>query len=315
MRRTTLLTRLRGRCCAPPRPRSRQGGGGSVPPARSSWPVPTGVVEPGRCRRAATGSPSQETGDLTCDHARADAPRDPRPSPGGTLPDGWRVDAGDARASPREDGSDAFSARRCVASRLRRRRLPDLGRHPELGADLAADHLHGRCSSSWSGGRCATCRGPSRSRSSPSPRGSVSWDDVAGVRRGQGRAARGRRVPARPRSASASSARRCRKGILLHGPPGTGKTLLAKAVAHESGANFFTQSAASFVEMFAGLGAARIRRLFRQARKARARRSSSSTSSTRSAPRAASTSRARRTRRSTSCWSRWTASTTAATWS
>ncbi len=58
------------------------------------------------------------------------------------------------------------------------------------------------------------------------------------------------------------------KGILLHGPPGTGKTLLAKAVAHESGAQFFSQSAASFVEMFAGLGAARIRRLFREAAKA-----------------------------------------------
>src|SRR5256714_2856661 len=57
------------------------------------------------------------------------------------------------------------------------------------------------------------------------------------------------------------------KGILLHGPPGTGKTLLAKAVAHESGAKFYSQSAASFVEMFAGLGAARIRRLFRIARK------------------------------------------------
>ncbi|MDQ3720022.1 MAG: AAA family ATPase, partial [Actinomycetota bacterium] len=58
------------------------------------------------------------------------------------------------------------------------------------------------------------------------------------------------------------------KGILLHGPPGTGKTLLAKAVAKESGAEFFAQSASSFVEMFAGLGAARIRRLFKEARKA-----------------------------------------------
>src|SRR6059058_228569 len=57
------------------------------------------------------------------------------------------------------------------------------------------------------------------------------------------------------------------KGLLLYGPPGTGKTLLAKAVAHESGANFFSASASSFVEMFAGLGAARIRKLFVEARK------------------------------------------------
>ena len=57
------------------------------------------------------------------------------------------------------------------------------------------------------------------------------------------------------------------KGILLHGPPGTGKTMLAKAVANESGAHFFSQSASSFVEMFAGLGAARIRNLFKVAQK------------------------------------------------
>ena len=97
------------------------------------------------------------------------------------------------------------------------------------------------------------------------------------------------------------------KGVLLHGPPGTGKTLLAKAVAHESGAHFFSQSASSFVEMFAGLGAARIRRLFREARKA-SPRSSSSTSSTPSARAAARTTTPSASRRSTSCWSRWTAS-------
>lgn len=56
-------------------------------------------------------------------------------------------------------------------------------------------------------------------------------------------------------------------GVLLHGPPGTGKTLLAKAVARASGARFYSASASSFVEMFAGLGAARIRRLFAEARK------------------------------------------------
>ena|SRR5579859_2001410 len=57
------------------------------------------------------------------------------------------------------------------------------------------------------------------------------------------------------------------KGLLLYGPPGTGKTLLARAVAHESGAQFYSASASSFVEMFAGLGAARIRKLFNEARK------------------------------------------------
>src|SRR6478672_12694390 len=57
------------------------------------------------------------------------------------------------------------------------------------------------------------------------------------------------------------------KGLLLYGPPGTGKTLLAKAVAHESGAHFYSQSASAFVEMFAGLGASRIRKLFAAARK------------------------------------------------
>src|SRR5437762_6314842 len=57
------------------------------------------------------------------------------------------------------------------------------------------------------------------------------------------------------------------KGLLLYGPPGTGKTLLAKAVANESGAHFYSASASSFVEMFAGLGAARIRKLFVEARK------------------------------------------------
>src|SRR5213596_2781228 len=57
------------------------------------------------------------------------------------------------------------------------------------------------------------------------------------------------------------------KGILLYGPPGTGKTLLAKAIASEAGAKFYAQSASAFVEMFAGLGAARIRKLFEEARK------------------------------------------------
>jgi cell division protease FtsH len=57
------------------------------------------------------------------------------------------------------------------------------------------------------------------------------------------------------------------KGILLVGPPGTGKTLLSKAVAGESGVPFFSMSGSEFVEMFVGLGAARVRDLFEQAQK------------------------------------------------
>ena len=56
------------------------------------------------------------------------------------------------------------------------------------------------------------------------------------------------------------------KGALLVGPPGTGKTLLAKAVAGEAHVPFFSLSGSDFVEMFVGVGASRVRDLFKQAK-------------------------------------------------
>jgi cell division protease FtsH len=94
----------------------------------------------------------------------------------------------------------------------------------------------------------------------------VTWDDVAGVEEVRAELMEVVDFLRDPKRFQRLGAK-VPKGLLLYGPPGTGKTLLAKAVAHESGANFFSASASSFVEMFAGLGAARIRKLFAEARK------------------------------------------------
>ncbi len=100
----------------------------------------------------------------------------------------------------------------------------------------------------------------------PSSNQSVAWKDIAGADEAKAELQEIVEFLRDPKQFEKLGAK-VPKGILLHGPPGTGKTLLAKAVAHESGAQFFAQSAAAFVEMFAGLGAARIRRLFAIARK------------------------------------------------
>jgi cell division protease FtsH len=100
----------------------------------------------------------------------------------------------------------------------------------------------------------------------PSSSSSVRWSDVAGVDEAAAELQEVVDFLTDPRRFSRLGAR-VPKGILLYGPPGTGKTLLAKAVAHASGATFYSQSASAFVEMFAGLGAARIRKLFDRARK------------------------------------------------
>src|SRR5256885_17268973 len=100
--------------------------------------------------------------------------------------------------------------------------------------------------------RVKPARVDSRSKSS------VTWDDVAGVeevREELMEVVEFLREPKRFERLGAKTP----KGLLLYGPPGTGKTLLAKAVAHESGANFYSASASSFVEMFAEIGRASCR--------------------------------------------------------
>ena len=93
----------------------------------------------------------------------------------------------------------------------------------------------------------------------------VRFTDVAGVDEARRRAERDRRVPARTPRNTRTSAAAFPKGVLLVGPPGTGKTLLARAVAGEADVPFFSLSGSEFVEMFVGVGAARIRDLFQQA--------------------------------------------------
>src|SRR5512132_860608 len=100
----------------------------------------------------------------------------------------------------------------------------------------------------------------------PSSRSSVTWDAVAGLSEAKAEMREVVDFLRDPKRFERLGAR-VPKGILLYGPPGTGKTLIAKAVASESGANFYSSSASAFVEMFAGLGAARIRKLFEEARK------------------------------------------------
>src|SRR5438874_5622560 len=100
----------------------------------------------------------------------------------------------------------------------------------------------------------------------PHSKTSVRFDEVAGLEEAKSELQEVVDFLREPRRFEALGAR-VPKGILLYGPPGTGKTLLAKAVAHESGAQFYSQSASAFVEMFSGLGAARIRKLFETARR------------------------------------------------
>jgi cell division protease FtsH len=109
--------------------------------------------------------------------------------------------------------------------------------------------------------------GKSRARVFAETEVSVHFDDVAGVDEAKAELRESVDFLRNPQSYGRLGAR-MPKGILLVGPPGTGKTLLARAMAGEAGVPFFSISGAEFVEMFVGVGAARVRDLFEQARQA-----------------------------------------------
>ncbi|MCH7711995.1 MAG: ATP-dependent zinc metalloprotease FtsH [Chloroflexi bacterium] len=108
--------------------------------------------------------------------------------------------------------------------------------------------------------------GRSRARMAPINRPTVSFDEVAGIDEAKAELYEVVEFLKFPERFTALGAR-IPKGVLLVGAPGTGKTLLARAVAGEAGVPFFHISGSEFVEMFVGVGAARVRDLFEQAKR------------------------------------------------
>ena len=107
--------------------------------------------------------------------------------------------------------------------------------------------------------------GKSKAKFQMEPNTGVTFDDVAGVDEAKGEFEEIVEFLKRPEKFTAVGAR-IPKGCLLVGPPGTGKTLLAKAIAGEAGVPFFSISGSEFVEMFVGVGASRVRDLFKKAK-------------------------------------------------
>jgi cell division protease FtsH len=108
--------------------------------------------------------------------------------------------------------------------------------------------------------------GKSRARMFTGEKPTVTFDDVAGVDEAKQELAEIVEFLKEPQKFISLGAR-IPKGVVLMGPPGTGKTLLAKAVSGEAGVPFFSISGSEFVEMFVGVGAARVRDLFDQAKR------------------------------------------------
>ncbi|CAN1213363.1 ATP-dependent zinc metalloprotease FtsH [Tumidithrix helvetica PCC 7403] len=107
--------------------------------------------------------------------------------------------------------------------------------------------------------------GKSKARFSMDAQTGVKFDDVAGIEEAKEELQEVVTFLKKPERFTAVGAK-IPKGVLLIGPPGTGKTLLAKAIAGEAGVPFFSVSGSEFVEMFVGVGASRVRDLFKKAK-------------------------------------------------
>lgn len=116
------------------------------------------------------------------------------------------------------------------------------------------------------GGSKVTSFSKSHARMVDSEKVKVTFDDVAGIEEVKEELSEVVDFLKNPRKFQKLGAR-IPRGVLLYGPPGTGKTLLAKAVAGEAGVPFFSISGSDFVEMFVGVGAARVRDLFGNAKR------------------------------------------------
>ena len=107
--------------------------------------------------------------------------------------------------------------------------------------------------------------GKSKARFAMDAQTGVKFDDVAGIEEAKEELQEVVTFLKKPERFTAVGAK-IPKGVLLIGPPGTGKTLLAKAIAGEAGVPFFSVSGSEFVEMFVGVGASRVRDLFKKAK-------------------------------------------------
>eukprot|EP00238_Polyblepharides_amylifera_P000688 CAMPEP_0196570308 /NCGR_PEP_ID=MMETSP1081-20130531/337_1 /TAXON_ID=36882 /ORGANISM="Pyramimonas amylifera, Strain CCMP720" /LENGTH=706 /DNA_ID=CAMNT_0041886673 /DNA_START=104 /DNA_END=2224 /DNA_ORIENTATION=- len=115
------------------------------------------------------------------------------------------------------------------------------------------------------GGQNPMAFGKSKAKFQMEPNTGIKFDDVAGVNEAKQDFEEVVEFLKKPEKFTAVGAK-IPKGVLLVGPPGTGKTLLAKAIAGEAGVPFFSISGSEFVEMFVGVGASRVRDLFKKAK-------------------------------------------------